>query len=395
MKVVVAPNPFKGSLGADEAARAMATGVLRVWAEPEVVRVPLADGGEGTLAALVSAVGGRLVAREVAGPLGERVTARFGVLADGVTAVVEAAQAAGLTLVPPGRLDPLRATTYGVGELIAAALDEGCRRLVIGIGGTATVEGGTGMAQALGARFLDAAGRPVGRGGRGLADIRAVDLGGLDPRLAAAEVVVAADVDSPLLGPRGAARVFAPQKGATPAMVEALEDGLGNLADAARRALGRDCAAAAGAGAAGGLGFGLMAFLAAAVRPGGEAVIEAANLAGKLDGAALAITGEGRLDEQTAFGKAPAVVARLARRLGVPAVAVVGSLGEGPVDAARLGFDAVVCAWPGPLPLAEVMARAAELVTSATEQACRLIAVGARIGRGGEAAPKTQRGRVN
>jgi len=384
MKVVVAPNPFKGSLGAREVAQAMEAGVRRVWPGCDVVRVPLADGGEGTLAALVLAAGGRVVTREVTGPLGDRVAARLGFLDGGATAVVEAAQAAGLTLVPPGRLDPLGATTHGVGELIAAALDAGCRRVVVGIGGTATVDGGVGMASALGARFLDGDGRPVARGGAGLGAIRAVDARGLDPRLRQVEVVAAVDVDNPLCGPDGAARVFGPQKGATPAMVAELDAGLENLAAVVRRDLGRDRSRDAGAGAAGGLGFALMAFLNAALRPGAEVVMTAAGLEGHLEGASLVITGEGCLDSQTERGKGPAAVARLARQAGVPVVAVVGSLAGLPA-AAGLGFDAIVCTYPGPVPLQQVMRQAGELLASATEQACRLVAAGAALARAGRA----------
>jgi glycerate kinase len=392
MRVVVAPNPFKGSLEAREVAQAMEAGVRRVWPGCDVVRVPLADGGEGTLAALVSAAGGRVVTREVTGPLGDRVAARLGFLDGGATAVVEAAQAAGLTLVPPGRLDPLGATTHGVGELIAAALDAGCRRIVVGIGGTATVDGGVGMASALGARFLDGDGRPVARGGAGLGAMRAVDARDLDPRLRRVEVIAAVDVDNPLFGPHGAARVFGPQKGATPAMVAELDAGLENLAAVVRRDLGRDLgpdagrdrSRDAGAGAAGGLGFALMAFLNAAVRPGAEVVIAAAGLEGHLEGASLVITGEGCLDSQTERGKGPAAVARAARRAGVPVVAVVGSLAGLP-DAARLGFDAIVCTYPGPVPLQQVMRQTGELVTAATEQACRLVAAGAALARAGRA----------
>jgi glycerate kinase len=268
MRVVIAPDSFKGSLTALAAAEAMARGVREVFPAAEVVAVPIADGGEGTVDALVAATGGRIVECTVSGPLGGPVTARWGVLGDGTTAVIETAAASGLTLLPPGRRDPGRATTRGTGELLRAALDAGLRRAVIGLGGSATTDGGAGLARALGVRFLDAGGRELPDGGAALARLARVDASRLDPRLAGADLLVACDVENPLTGPEGAAAVYGPQKGATPALVRELDAALARYAEVAGAATGRDVAAVPGAGAAGGLGAGLLLFTPARLRPG-------------------------------------------------------------------------------------------------------------------------------
>ncbi len=275
MRVLVAPDSFKGSAAALAVAQAMARGVRAVFPEAEVLPVPIADGGEGTVEALVVATGGALREATVTGPLGQPVVARWGVLGDGETAVVEMAAASGLPLVPRERLDPRRTTTRGTGELMRAALDAGSRKLVVGIGGSATNDGGTGMARALGARFLGPDGAELPEGGAALARLDRVDLSGLDPRLAGAELLVACDVDNPLTGPRGASAVYGPQKGATPEMVRELDAALCRFAERAREATGRDVAGRPGAGAAGGLGAGLLFFTPARLRPGVEIVLEA------------------------------------------------------------------------------------------------------------------------
>ena len=275
MRVLVAPDSFKGSAAALAVAQAMARGVRAVFPEAEVLPVPIADGGEGTVEALVVATGGALREATVTGPLGQPVVARWGVLGDGETAVVEMAAASGLPLVPRERRDPRRTTTRGTGELMRAALDAGSRKLVVGIGGSATNDGGTGMARALGARFLGPDGAELPEGGAALARLDRVDLSGLDPRLAGAELLVACDVDNPLTGPRGASAVYGPQKGATPEMVRELDAALCRFAERAREATGRDVAGRPGAGAAGGLGAGLLFFTPARLRPGVEIVLEA------------------------------------------------------------------------------------------------------------------------
>ena len=377
MKVVIAPDSFKGSLTASQAAAAMARGVRRAAPDAEVVTAPMADGGEGTVQALVDATGGSLRPVTVTGPLGEPVAAGFGLAPDGATAFIEMAAASGLPLVPPERRNPLLTTSYGTGELIGAALAAGCRRLVIGIGGSATNDGGAGALQALGLRMLDSTGAGVGPGGAALARAVRLDAAGLDRRLAACRLTVACDVDNPLCGPQGASAVFGPQKGATPAMVATLDAALAHWGDLLRRDLGRDVAAVPGAGAAGGLGAGLLA-LGAVLQPGIELVMQAGDLVGKLPGADLVLTGEGRIDFQTAHGKTPVGVARAAKALGLPVVAIAGGLGPGFTDVYGAGIDACLSMVSGPMTLAQAMAEAEALLAAAAENAVRLFLLGAQ-----------------
>ena len=386
--VVIAPDKFKGSLTAEEAAEAIARGVRAVWPQARVVKVPMADGGEGTLRSLVRATGGRIFYRRVMGPLGKPVRAAFGVLGDGKTAVIEMAEASGFKLVPAARRNPLVTTTYGTGELILTALRRGCRRLIVGIGGSATNDGGAGMAQALGARLLDARGREMlrGIGGGALDRVAKVDMsgffGGHRPPL---QVMVASDVQNPLVGPRGASAVFGPQKGATPVMVKRLDANLRHWAHriaecGMRNAEYGKLTTFPGGGAAGGLGAGLKAFLGARFRPGVEIVIEHARLAEKLCGADLVITGEGRLDRSTLDGKAPLGVARLARRLGVPVIAVGGSLDPAATAAfRRAGFAAVAPLMTGSVTLKEAMANAAKLLAATTARTIRALDAEGRL----------------
>jgi glycerate kinase len=360
----------------------MARGARTVWEQAEVVTVPMADGGEGTVEALVAGTGGRFVTRRVTGPLGRPVEARFGLLGDGETAVIEMAAASGLLLVPPAERDPRYTTTYGTGELIKAALDLGVRRIVCGIGGSATNDGGAGMVQALGGRLLRADGTEIGFGGAALLELDRIDLSGLDARLADVELLVACDVDNPLCGPRGAAAVYGPQKGATPEMVALLDQALGHLADVMARDLGREVRDLPGAGAAGGLGAGFMGFLGARLRPGVEVVTEAVRLDTLLEGAALVITGEGRTDGQTLAGKVPLGVARVAARQGVPVIVISGAVTP---DADRLldyHIAALLSICDGPMTLDEAMTRAAALLERATARALRLVRVGIDLSRG-------------
>ena len=367
MRAVCAPNAFKGALGAGEAAEAMASGVRD--AGGEAVCVPVADGGDGTLDVLLAASPGAHVSVvRVRGPLGAPVDARLGWMGDG-SAVVEMAEAAGLRLLARSQLDPLRASTYGAGELIRAALDGGARRIVVGVGGSATTDGGAGLAVALGARLFDASGAELPAGGGALASLARVDLGGLDPRLASCRIEVAVDVRSPLLGPRGAAAVFGPQKGATPEQVALLERGLERWV--ALMAGDPLIAERPGMGAAGGTAFGLAAVCGARLVPGAALVCDLVGLTAALAGADLCLTGEGRLDASTAEGKAPAEVARRAAAAGVPCVALAGSV-EPPVD--PLYADAVTLG-PG-LTLVESCARTAELLrTRAAEVVTRFPAL--------------------
>jgi len=379
VKVVIAPGSFKGSLTPTEAARSLARGLTRVLPDVEVDLIPVADGGEGTVEAMLLASGGESREVQVTGPLGRPVTARFGVLPGGDTAVLEMAAASGLTLVPPACRDPLATTSYGTGELVKAALDAGCRRIILGLGGSATVDGGAGAAQALGVALLDEAGRPIGPGGRELLRLRRIDLDALDPRMKHVALIAAADVDVPLCGPSGAAAVFGPQKGATALAVAQLDAALGHFALIVRRQRGQDVEKLAGGGAAGGLGAGLVALLGATLRSGADIVLETTRLEQRLNGADLVITGEGKIDGQTLYGKAPLAVARLARNRDIPVIAVVGGVGVGEQSLHGDGPDAILPAVPGPIGLDRAMADADDLLADAAARLARLLAVGARL----------------
>jgi len=382
MRIVVAPDSFKGSLPANAVAEAMADGIHAVFPHAEVIRIPIADGGEGTVQALVEATGGALVHEEVVGPLGRPVDAVWGLLEDGAAAVVEMAAASGLALVPQELRDPRITTTFGTGQLIRAALDRGVRRLIVGLGGSATNDGGTGMAAALGARFLDARGAPLPPGGAALAGLARIDLTGLDPRLAEAEIRVACDVDNPLCGPRGASAVYGPQKGATPQMVDELDQALAVFADIARRETGRDVAGRPGAGAAGGLGAGLMLFTRSEFSPGIAIVLEAAGFAERVRHADLVLTGEGCTDFQTTHGKAPVGVAALAKQHDIPVVCLSGGLGAGHEAVLGHGIDGIMSIVPRPMDLETCMQSAPELIRGATSRLCQAIRVGMALGPG-------------
>lgn len=382
MKIVIAPDSFKGSLTAKEAADAIEKGIRRILPDARIAKVPIADGGEGTVQALVDATGGQIVTVEVTGPIGERVRADFGIVGEGEvapkTAVIEMAAASGLPLVPKGKRNPMRTTTYGTGELIRAALDRGCRKLVIGLGGSATVDGGAGMAQALGARLLDARGQEIPRGGGGLEHLARIDVSALDPRIAETTTIVACDVDNPLVGPRGGPEVFGPQKGATPEMVRRLDTFLERYAEIVRRDLGADVRDVPGAGAAGGLGAGCIAFLGAVLRPGIDIVLEVTTLEKYLVDADIVITGEGRIDAQTVYGKAPVGVAKLAKKYGIPVIAFAGSIGAGSKDVYGAGIDAVMSITSSPMTLETAVDNARELLADCVERAFRVI----RLGKG-------------
>lgn len=369
MKILISPDSFKGSLTATQAADAIAAGVRRALPGAELVLIPLADGGEGTVEALVRATGGRIVHASATDPLGNKIESFFGILGDGETAVVEMATASGLPLVPDDRRNPMLTTTYGTGELIRAALDAGCRKLILGIGGSATNDGGVGAVQALGGSFKDADGSEVGFGGGGLCRIRSIDLSSLDPRIAKTDIVVACDVDNPLTGPRGASAVFGPQKGATCEMVQELDSGLRNLAEVIRRDLGRDVEHVPGAGAAGGLGAASVAFLGARLKSGIAIVLQATHFADQLEGASLVITGEGKIDAQTLRGKTINGVLRAARSAGVPVLALGGSVETEGYDLLNHGAIAVLPIVTEPMPLQEAFTRAGELLANAAERA--------------------------
>jgi glycerate kinase len=382
-RVLIAPDSFKGSLTALEAGEAIGRGFAGVIPSAEIRVVPLADGGEGTVETLRLARGGRVKAALVTGPLGvELVPASWAVLEPDQTAVIEMAQASGLPLVPPERRDPMVTTTAGTGELIREALEAGCSHILVGLGGSATVDGGLGAMRALGARLLDDRGRPIAPGGRGLASLDSIDVSAMDPRLARTRVTALADVDNPLVGPDGAARVFGPQKGADPATVEMLDRGLGNLARVAERDLGLafSLSTLPGGGAAGGLGAALIAFLGARLVRGIDYVMEASGLAAQVEWAELVITGEGALDGQSRRGKTCAGVARLAGRLGRPVVAVVGSVMGEEEAVSALGLAGVVPAATGPMSLVQALAGAAGYLEAAGARLARLLMTGARLG---------------
>jgi glycerate kinase len=374
MPILLAPQEFKGSLTAIEAVAAMAAGVARAVPDAAIDRAPVADGGPGTVAALVAAAGGEERRARCRDPLGRPIEAAFGLLDGGHTAVIEMAAAAGLTLLRPSELDPLRAGAEGVGDLIRAALDAGATRLVIGLGGSATNDGGAGMARTLGARLLDADGRDLPPGGAALASLARIDCSGLDPRLAGVSVTGATDVRNPLCGPEGASAVYGPQKGATPEQVRQLDAALARYAEIIARDTGVEVREQLGAGAAGGLGAGLLAFLHAELRPGFDLVAGITDLERRIAAADLVLTGEGRLDGQSLYGKTTVGVARLARRHGVPVVALCGSLGPSWERTLDEGLTAAWSLVPGPMSLDEAQRRAADLLTAAAEQVTRLFA---------------------
>jgi glycerate kinase len=373
MRIIIAPDKFKGSLDSREVAEAIARGWGEGWPDAELITCPLADGGEGTLDVLVQASGGRTVECKVTGPLGEPRRAPLGILGDGNTAVVEMAAASGLVLVPPENRDPRYTTTAGTGDLIRAALDAGARRIIVGIGGSATNDGGTGMASALGVRFLDDYNENLSPGAIYLNNMEAMDMKGLDPRVLKTEIIVASDVTNPLLGDRGASRVYAPQKGASEYDVELLERGLTRLAEVVSATIIPGLEDKPGAGAAGGLGFGLMAFLGAEVRPGIEVVTEAVGFERMLEGCGLVVTGEGRLDAQTAYGKTVTGVARVARRHGIPVLALGGEIAEGAEALRELGVNAMLGIASGPLSREESMASAASLLERTSRELASLL----------------------
>ncbi len=380
MKVVVAPQTFKGTVPALAAARAIERGVLAALPDAETVLAPVADGGDGTLDALVDSTGGEMFRSAVTGPLGRQLEAMWGVMGDGRTAVVEMARASGLALVPPRRRDPRTTTTRGTGQIIKEALDRGFTRIIVGLGGSATNDGGAGMAEALGARFLDADGNRVPVGGAALARLAGIDVSGLHPGLAGATIIGATDVTNPLCGPTGASAVYGPQKGASPEVVAELDAALETFASVLRRDLGLDVAGRPGAGAAGGLGAGLMAFASAELRSGIDMVCEVLGFDAHLEGADLVITGEGRADHSTIFDKAPVGVARRAMALGVPTVLLAGSLGPGHEELYQHGITGVMCIIDRPMSFQQSLQRTEELLEGAAERTMRLLSRGGTLG---------------
>lgn len=372
MKIVIAPDSFKESLSAELVAEAIARGVRDALPDAEVVCVPMADGGEGTVDAVLSATGGDRRQSTVIGPLGHDAIAAWGWLPDTRTAVIEMAAASGIHLVPSGERDATKASTFGTGQLILEALDAGAERIILGFGGSATTDGGSGMLRALGAAFMDATCEPLAQGGLDLQRLQCLDLTDLDNRLRNVVIEVACDVDNPLCGPNGASHVFGPQKGASPSQVLALDAALGHYADVCASLLGRDEREFPGAGAAGGIGYAARMFLHAEFRPGVQLVAELARLREAVQGADLVITGEGRLDEQTLHGKTPAGVAAVAAAAGVPTIAIAGTLGPGYQRLRDIGIAAAFSITSGPMTLQTACLDAARLLRERTSDVVRV-----------------------
>lgn len=379
MKIVIAPDSFKESLSALAVAGEIAAGFRSIYPDAEYCLLPMADGGEGTVQALIDASGGRRIEVTVQGPLGEPVTAFYGLMGDGQCAVIEMAAASGLELVAPAQREVLRASTYGTGQLIRAALDAGARRFILGVGGSATNDGGAGMLQALGAGLLDAAGQPLAAGGAALATLDRFDLAGLDTRLADCQFEIACDVDNPLLGPQGASAIFGPQKGATPQQVQQLDASLAHYAGVIERQLGQQIAAVPGAGAGGGIAAAMLVFLRGRLRPGVEIVAEAVGLDAAIAGADLVLTGEGRIDAQTVHGKTPIGVARLAQRHGKPVIAIGGCLGAQVELVYEHGIAATFAAVQRPCTVAQALADAAANLRLAARNVAAVLKVGAAL----------------
>ena len=376
MKILVAPQEFKGSISALSVAEAAETGVMRVFPEAEVVLCPVADGGDGTLETLVEVSGGEVRTCSVQNPIGETITAQWGAMGDGVTAVIEMARTSGLALLSLDERDPLNSSTFGLGQAILEALNQGFRKFIVGIGGSATNDAGAGMAQALGATLLNAEGKSIPFGGAALADLRSIDISKMDTRIENSQFMVACDVSNPLTGDEGASAVYGPQKGATPEMVAQLDNALLNFAEIVKKDIGKNVSEISGAGAAGGLGAGMLAFMGAELKAGVDIVLETVQLREKLSDVDLVITGEGGMDFQTVYNKAPIGVARIAREFNIPTIAIAGLLGQNFTVVHDHGIRAATSIVDGPISLEESSERASELISNSVEESLRFISVG-------------------
>ncbi len=376
MKILIAPDSFKNALSALDVAHSLEKGILRSIPEAETRIVPMADGGEGTVESLIDATGGKRVNIRVKDPLSRDVESSFGITGDGSTAVIEMAAASGIQLIKPEEKDPWNTTTYGTGELIKAALDSGCRTILLGIGGSATNDCGSGMATALGVKFMDKNGNPVNQGGGALAEVERIDMGRLDPRIAESTILVACDVTNPLTGPQGASCVYGPQKGADDSMVKKLDENLSTFARVIKNQLGKEVGDIPGAGAAGGLGAGLIAFLDAKLVEGVPAIAERIGLEDDIKWADLVITGEGGMDFQTQYGKTPYGVAQIARKYNKPVIAVAGTIGEGADVLYDMGISAMYSILESPMSLDEAIAKTPLLLETAGERIGRILLIG-------------------
>ncbi|MCR3955206.1 MAG: glycerate kinase [Gudongella sp.] len=378
MKILIAADSFKGSATTMEVADRIEKGYLRICPEGEIAKLPMADGGEGTVETLVSGMDGELIYEEVTGPLGERVKAKYGVVQDEI-AIIEMAEASGLVLVEEEKRNPTLTTTYGTGELILSALERGFRRIYVGIGGSATNDGGMGMAKALGYRFLDRDGNDLAEGGGSLGQLDRVDRSKVTPLLKDARITVMCDVENPLLGPDGAAFVYGPQKGADPEMVKLLDNNLSHLAEILKSDLNVAIADILGSGAAGGLGGGLVAFCGADLKPGIEMVLDILRFDDRLKDVDLVITGEGRIDGQSVKGKVPAGVAKRAKKLNKPVVAIAGGIGDGTERLYSMGIDLILPIVDGPMGLGEAMTEAGGLLEKTGERLARIVLLSQKL----------------
>ena len=376
MRILIAPDSYKNALSALEVARSLKAGLQKVFEDAEFEILPMADGGEGTVEALIDATRGEIIKTTVHDPLMRPVESTFGITGDGITAVIEMASASGIQLITSEERNPWITTTFGTGELIHAALEKGCRDIILGIGGSATNDCGMGMAAALGIKFLNQEGNSVGPGGGSLADVTRIDMSGLDERIKDTKIMVACDVTNPLTGPDGAAHVYGPQKGADPAMVKKLDRNLENFSDLIRMQLGKDVGKIPGAGAAGGLGAGLIAFLNGELVEGVPAIAAKTGLDEAAARADIVITGEGGIDFQTQFGKTPYGVAQVAKKHGKPVIAVAGTIGEGAEELYEKGIDAFVPILDRPLSLEEAIKETSTLLEATGERIGRLLILG-------------------
>ena len=375
MKFVLAPDSFKESLTAKEVADAMEVGIKKIFKDAECVKVPMADGGEGTVQSLVDATDGKIYEVVVTGPLGNKVNAKYGILGDGQTAVIEMAEASGIHYVKKEDRNPLITTTFGTGELIKSALDKGVKKIIIGIGGSATNDGGAGMLQALGAKLLDKDNKEIPFGGGGLSDLVKINLDDFDKRIKEVEIEVACDVSNTLTGKEGASAVFGPQKGATEEIIKILDENLHHYADIVNKTIGKDMENQKGSGAAGGLGFALLAFCDGKLNRGIDIVIKYADLSEKMKGASYVITGEGSIDSQTKFGKTPFGVSQVAKQYDIPVIGIAGKVGEGIDELYDLGFDSILSIMPGVMTLDKALSNAKENIENTLENVARLLSI--------------------
>ena len=376
MRILIAPDSFKNALSALEVATSLKKGLQKVMPDAEFKILPMADGGEGTVEALIDATRGEIIKTQVHDPLMRPVESSFGITGDGITAVIEMASASGIQLITFEERNPWVTTTYGTGELIRAALDQGCRNIILGIGGSATNDCGMGMAAALGVKFLDVTGKPVDQGGGALGEVFRIDINGLDERIKDSKIMVACDVSNPLTGPNGASHVYGPQKGADPEMVEKLDGNLKKFSDLINRQLGKEVSQIPGAGAAGGLGAGLIAFLDGKLAKGVSIIADKTGLDAAVAETDLVITGEGGIDSQTQFGKTPFGVAQVAKKHGKPVIAVAGTIGEGVEELYSKGIDAVISVLDRPLSLEAAIRQTRSLLEATGERMGRLLLLG-------------------